>query len=537
MALTATPPTHGNWARWPHQHHSNNEYVMMDTTMMPYDSRPTTSAPMQRPAMAQQYVPYSVPAPINNMPAPHYPPYNPVFPPNHNGNTNGNGNGNGNNSNFNGSPTMVQPPYKMEFNRRPNLRIVAPESAHHDGSYSRDGRPFSSQSPSTKSEPASAKKGGVNPSLTAKTITSNIAIGDNQIDFNTDVDALMKAIQAKRETEELVKKAEAEAKQQLSQSPHPSPISQKAPEVGLDMNHSSPVSSPGGLTPTDQGGETPKRKRYQCQIEGCDKTFSQKTHLEIHKRAHTGEQPYKCKHIGCGQRFSQLGNLKTHERRHTGEKPYECEICGKRFAQRGNVRAHKITHDQAKPYICKLDNCSKDFTQLGNLKSHQNKFHAQALKELTMKFATIVDEKTVSSDDKELWEYFATLYKNSNKGIKGRGKDRKVGPAVQSHQSTVPSQYPVQQPPAHHTPVHHHHQQQQPHHGLHHPGSLAAYSMSRGPQLPHMMSNFPPTAHRDGSQPYEMFDVETASHTASSSTGTVYEEENGRDLAFGDRMY
>jgi hypothetical protein len=29
--------------------------------------------------------------------------------------------------------------------------------------------------------------------------------------------------------------------------------------------------------------------------------------------------------------------------------------------------------------------------------------------------------------DKELWEYFADPYKNSNKGIKGRGKDRKVG--------------------------------------------------------------------------------------------------------------
>ena len=26
--------------------------------------------------------------------------------------------------------------------------------------------------------------------------------------------------------------------------------------------------------------------------------------------------------------------------------------------------------------------------------------------------------------EQELWEYFANLYKNSNKGIKGRGKDR-----------------------------------------------------------------------------------------------------------------
>lgn len=29
-----------------------------------------------------------------------------------------------------------------------------------------------------------------------------------------------------------------------------------------------------------------------------------------------------------------------------------------------------------------------------------------------------------------MWVYFANLYKNSNKGIKGRGKDRRIG-AVQ----------------------------------------------------------------------------------------------------------
>jgi len=37
----------------------------------------------------------------------------------------------------------------------------------------------------------------------------------------------------------------------------------------------------------------------------------------------------------------------------------------------------------------------------------------------------------VTPQDKVLWEYFASLYKNSNKGIKGRGKDRRI--------STVPS--------------------------------------------------------------------------------------------------
>ena len=33
---------------------------------------------------------------------------------------------------------------------------------------------------------------------------------------------------------------------------------------------------------------------------------------------------------------------------------------------------------------------------------------------------------TVSPADRDLWEYFTTLYKHSNKGIKGRGKDRRI---------------------------------------------------------------------------------------------------------------
>ncbi|KAF1967035.1 zinc finger protein-like protein OZF [Bimuria novae-zelandiae CBS 107.79] len=188
-----------------------------------------------------------------------------------------------------------------------------------------------------------------------------------------------------------------------------------------------------GKEPT-KGDETkPGRrapKRYVCSIPDCGKAFYQKTHLDIHRRAHTGDKPFECK--TCGQSFSQLGNLKTHERRHTGERPYNCEICGKAFAQRGNVRAHKIVHQQIKPFTCKLDQCGKQFTQLGNLKSHQNKFHAPALRFLTQKFACINPGDHVLREDKELWEYFASLYKNANKGIKGRGKDRRIATAPSS---------------------------------------------------------------------------------------------------------
>ncbi|TGZ81051.1 hypothetical protein EX30DRAFT_306815, partial [Ascodesmis nigricans] len=143
---------------------------------------------------------------------------------------------------------------------------------------------------------------------------------------------------------------------------------------------------PRSRSDSERGARRPARpkKRHDCSYPGCDKTFNQKTHLDIHVRAHTGDKPFQCDK--CDQRFTQAGNLKTHQRRHTGEKPYSCEICGKSFAQRGNVRAHQAVHDGTKPFTCRLDQCNKKFTQLGNLKSHQNKFHAATIQALKRKW-------------------------------------------------------------------------------------------------------------------------------------------------------
>jgi uncharacterized Zn-finger protein len=214
--------------------------------------------------------------------------------------------------------------------------------------------------------------------------------------FSTDIDVLMRAIQSKSNTS-------ADQPQQQNR-----PEQVKA--------ETSPTEFSAAKFP----------KRYQCDVPGCGKAFYQKTHLEIHTRAHTGVKPFVCKEPSCGQRFSQLGNLKTHERRHTGERPYHCDICGKTFAQHGNVRAHKIVHTAAKPFTCKLDNCNKQFTQLGNLKSHQNKFHVETIRRLKQRFESIREGDVVENWEKEMWEYFSGLYKNCNKGIKGRGKDRRI---------------------------------------------------------------------------------------------------------------
>ncbi|KAA8643188.1 uncharacterized protein ATNIH1004_009950 [Aspergillus tanneri] len=243
-----------------------------------------------------------------------------------------------------------------------------------------------------------------------------------EVEFSTEVDVLMKAIQSKTG----VPPSNQHSLPPLQQLTHGS-------TNGFPPYSITPSTNLRYTTMVDEPPLRPgKKRKYACTLPNCGKSFAQKTHLDIHTRAHTGDKPFICKEPSCGQRFSQLGNLKTHQRRHTGEKPFSCDICQKRFAQRGNVRAHKITHEHAKPFTCLLDECGKQFTQLGNLKSHQNKFHAATLRDLTLKFSQVNGGESMNPEDRKLWEYFATLYKNSNKGIKGRGKDRRISPTSKS---------------------------------------------------------------------------------------------------------
>ena len=85
-------------------------------------------------------------------------------------------------------------------------------------------------------------------------------------------------------------------------------------------------------------------------------------------------------------------------------------------------------HTAAKPYTCKLDECGKHFTQLGNLKSHQNKFHIVTIRRLRERFEGLGEGEGVEDEwERGMWEYFVGLYKHCNRGIKGRGKERRVG--------------------------------------------------------------------------------------------------------------
>lgn len=204
------------------------------------------------------------------------------------------------------------------------------------------------------------------------------------------------------------------------------------PGEGADSVVPEPVSLVGGLNrhqgakdePVDENDHTgngkKKSKAQECPY--CHKTFTQSTHLEVHVRSHIGYKPYECTY--CHKRFTQGGNLRTHLRLHTGEKPFVCDVCKRSFSRKGNLEMHKLTHEKLKPFQCKLDDCGKSFTQLGNLKSHQNRFHLETLNMLTKKVAELsgASIEKLPQEEKDLLNYFKDLYKNSNKGIRGRGK-------------------------------------------------------------------------------------------------------------------
>ncbi|KAL7948982.1 hypothetical protein V8C42DRAFT_233923 [Trichoderma barbatum] len=408
MALAAQQQTQANWARWPQQIQQN--FPMMGSSeFMPYDPRAQAGSQMQR-QMPSQYLldsNYNQP-PMSTVSSPHYQ-HPGAFsyvayqsPP---------------------PSTPLGSPFKTEFPEHALARMTNSTVDRRHSQPMRGYQPYSpvsrrgsfssvatksSTSPVTPSSAASSPVAlsPITPAPTAasqvvnsKTLIYNETIHPaDRINFKTDVDELMKAIQKTNTTEE------------YQQTP-------------------TPAQTPKNYTPEapvlrTQSGKP--RKQWVCDGPNCGKAFVQKTHRDIHRRTHTGQRPYVCDKENCGLTFSQRGNLKTHIRRHTGEKPFSCTACGKSFAQRGNLRSHEETHKGLKPFICRLDDCNKSFSQLGNMKTHQNNFHKPTLQKLTHMFVQFCEHGEVPDHYHDLFEYFQKHYKNSNKGIKGRGKTRAV---------------------------------------------------------------------------------------------------------------
>lgn len=193
------------------------------------------------------------------------------------------------------------------------------------------------------------------------------------------------------------------------------------------------------------------------------------------------------------------------------------------------------------------------------LQTHQNAFHRETVLALTAKFATITDESSLTKEEMELIKYLMSVHNNANKGIKGRGKGRKVKrilppqpyPSPMSSPATSPvyGHNPFSVTPITHAPLPQLHTPpppppQQPTHPFHGLSSPPAYTMG-GRHHTQMHFGMPFHHARDvvhGGGGYDMMESDVSSPAGSSQASSpmhhqMYEDEQERDLVFADRMY
>ena len=69
------------------------------------------------------------------------------------------------------------------------------------------------------------------------------------------------------------------------------------------------------------------------------------------------ERPYTCK--VCDKSFIQKSALNVHQRVHTGERPYTCHVRSKSFGYKGTLKSQQVVHTESVPLPVCVTNHSK----------------------------------------------------------------------------------------------------------------------------------------------------------------------------------
>lgn len=143
------------------------------------------------------------------------------------------------------------------------------------------------------------------------------------------------------------------------------------------------------------------------------------------------------------------------------------------------------------------------------------------------KFASIKDLSELSEADREIWEHLATTFKNSNKGIKGRGKKDMNSEDSQSPSGSAFSSFSLDEPTT----------------TMHPQGYAADHPMTPQSSVsPGSSVGFPsPTGHNPAMLDAHMggmYDpkVSGGDMMAPSAPGGMYPS-HARDVVFHDRAY
>ncbi|KAG1443718.1 hypothetical protein G6F56_010570 [Rhizopus delemar] len=81
-----------------------------------------------------------------------------------------------------------------------------------------------------------------------------------------------------------------------------------------------------------------KKPQYQCDFQGCTKTFTRTYNLRSHRRTHTDEKPFLCD--VCQKAFARHHDRNRHSKLHSGLRPFSCTYCQKSFARQDALNRH-----------------------------------------------------------------------------------------------------------------------------------------------------------------------------------------------------